>query len=150
MNKSKSQILIEAQTEQLGEITNTRIRLLEQIADLKSMGGTDDYRESLLGVVTHHSPDGILLVDLRDAFPDQALLKLAREALKNDGKIIDKVSKESKRSTILTAVAQEPSGQTEEEKKGDPEEENEEDGGEKAAADQAQKAKVQKPASRKP
>lgn len=105
IQKSKKQILLEAQEEQAKEIANQRLKLLQGLADLDAFGGEDDYKISLTTILDAYGNEGISLTSLRMALPDPVKLKTAVEELKTEGKIAEE---EKGRSSILTATTQQP------------------------------------------
>jgi hypothetical protein len=86
-DKTKKELLLEAQNEEIDVITTHRLAMLRSIDDLAAIGGKDDYQRSLLAVVTEFGADGIALNRVSEVFSDQPLLKAARKALEKANKI---------------------------------------------------------------
>ena len=89
MLKTKRHLLIEAQNEQIDSITAMRLSLLSELNDLAGMGGKDDYKRGLEGIIQASGKDGIALSQLRIVLPDAAKLTDAREALVREEKIAE-------------------------------------------------------------
>ena len=66
-----------------------RLSLLSELNDLAGMGGKDDYKRGLEGIIQASGKDGIALSQLRIVLPDAAKLTDAREALVREEKIAE-------------------------------------------------------------
>ena len=81
--KSKKQLVIEAQNEQLDVIATNRLTVLQSIDELESFGGKDDYVQGLRTIVNGY-PDGITLSKVQTVLADTKVLADARKALKKE------------------------------------------------------------------
>jgi predicted RNA binding protein with dsRBD fold (UPF0201 family) len=80
---TNKELVKQAQTEQLGIIANNRLTVLQSIEELESVGGKDDYHQSLRTIVNAY-PEGVLLSKVQMVLTDVKVLGEARKALKHE------------------------------------------------------------------
>lgn len=92
-DKSKLDLVKEAQAEVQSNVTAKRNELIDALMEHKSIGGEDQAKESLLEIVERF-PEGISYPFLQSVFPD-VNLTAAREELKKENKI-EQIGKKGK------------------------------------------------------
>jgi hypothetical protein len=85
--QTRKELLFEAQTEQIEQIAQHRIKVLKDLDELQQFGGKDDYNTNILAIVNEYGNHGIALTKLREVLPDAAKLKQAIQRLTAEGKI---------------------------------------------------------------
>jgi hypothetical protein len=104
-DKTKKELLFEAQNEEIDVITTHRLAILRSMDDLAAIGGKNDYQRSLLAVVTEYGPDGLSLNRASEVFPDQQLLMAARKVLRKANKIVEVGDGRSITLKLVTEIA---------------------------------------------
>jgi len=79
--KSRLELAIEAQDETRANINVSRLQTLNGLAELKSIGGKDNYQEAIEYLLVHTGPKGLLMTDIRAVLPDAVELTKAKKAL---------------------------------------------------------------------
>lgn len=82
-DKTKKEILREAQEEAQAEVVKQRLALLQALHDLHDLGLHEDYENSILKIVGNAGSDGILLTDLQEVLPKSKPFAEACENLVN-------------------------------------------------------------------
>jgi hypothetical protein len=75
------ELVLQAQTEQLGVIATNRLAVLKSIDELDEIGGKDNYVHSLKTILAAY-PNGIRLSRVQEVMGDAKVLAEARETLK--------------------------------------------------------------------
>ena len=111
-DKSKHQLVLEAQQEQTNTITDRRLDLRVALDDMVVIGGKDEYEPSIPVFLEKYN-DGTTTTDLlREVYTDARLLKKTIAKLKKDGKITVEDKGQTTFVTLVKITTDKPEGGT--------------------------------------